>query len=124
MGGLKTAFIHNGVRRQSSFIPWCPKDYKSQRADSEEAEGDYRTEREGCAGRTYWKKILHHTLKYFADTLPQVLPKRAHRGRESNIRTLLVLLESQNGLKMSEQTSTTLSDFLSLAVSFFFQDGP
>ncbi len=127
MGGLKTAFIHNGIQQQSSFIPRCLEDCKSWRTDKERKEGGgYRTERTGYAGRTKaytcFKKSIYHK-KYSPDLLSWVLPIKLWRAHMSPL-TLLVLLESWNGLEMSEQTFLSLSYFYSLPVptSFYRED--
>ena len=98
MGGLKTAFIHNEIRQQSSFIPRCLGDYRTDEARKTEGE---TTAQDGRAVKAL-RGLIHAQIKsyifykkknVFLIYCPRCCTNNTQKGSESNTITVLVLLE-------------------------------
>lgn len=64
MGGLKTAFIHNEIRQQSSFIPRCLGDYRTDVGRKAEGETTAQDGRDGRAVKAV-KRLIHAQIQSY-----------------------------------------------------------
>lgn len=120
MGGLRTAFIHNGTRQQSSFIPRCLWDTQElvcrQRGNTVGRGVVARAERQFRQHKSYL--CVYHINILLIYSL-ECYPNKVLRGRKSaRIQQCWYCRKSRHGLKMSEQTLLTLSHFPAAPTGF------